>query len=109
MRLTHSNRQALQRFPFDDLSPFRDIFHLEASPQYKAPSILFGGTFKALEQDWPEWFTRFTQLPSSLETIEANVILDCILGRFAWTLALEPLLGSLSVPEDGVPLMGHPW
>lgn len=81
-----ANKHALHAFPYDDVHPFRDIFYLEDPVKYKAPSIIFGGTFKEIEADWLTWFERFTTLLSTLEAVEANVILDCIFGRYAWTL-----------------------
>ncbi|ACO47898.1 hypothetical protein DEDE109153_11980 [Deinococcus deserti] len=107
-----ANRQALQAFPYDELYPFPNIFHIESAPRYKAPSIIFGGTFKQVEDDWHTWFDRFAALLSTLEAIEANVILDCWLGRYAWTLAPEVLAQGGSVTaalDERGTLTGERW
>lgn len=107
-----ANRQALQVFPYDELYPFPNIFHLESTPRYTAPSVIFGGTFKAVEEDWHTWFGRFAALLSTLQATEANVLLDCWLGRYAWTLAPEVLAygGSVaSVLEQRGTLTGERW
>ncbi|ADV66085.1 hypothetical protein [Deinococcus maricopensis] len=94
-----ANERALRGFPYDEMHPFRDIFHLEPAARYKAPSVIFGGTFKALEDDWAEWFGSFVALLSTLEATEANVVLDCWRGRFAWTLMPESLAGGACAPD----------
>jgi hypothetical protein len=109
-----ANKQALRAFQFDDLYPFPDIFRIESPPRYKAPSIFFGGTFKQLEEDWLTWFDQFVSLLSTLEAVEANVVLDCWLGRFAWTLAPRSLVEAervqlLTSSERKAMPISQPW
>jgi len=104
------NHHALRTFPYDDRYPFPDIFRLEDAPRYQAPSILFGGTFKQIEDDWLTWFDRFLTMLSTLEAIEANVILDCIWGRYAWTLGPHLSAGDVTTTlEQRGTLTGQGW
>lgn len=102
------NRAALGRFSYDEVYPFPNIFRHEDGLRYQAPSIFIGGTFKELEADWPTWMNRFAALLSTLQAVEANVILDCWFGRFAWTL--QPQVVVLNGHwESAEALVGQPW
>lgn len=106
------NRQALQTFDYDPTYPFPDIFHLERPPQYHAPSVVFGGTFKQIEDDWPAWVERFATLLSTLEAVEATVTLDCWRGRYTWVLAPETLARGGTVTDrlnQRGTMVGEPW
>ncbi|GMA15015.1 hypothetical protein E5F05_12005 [Deinococcus metallilatus] len=102
------NLQALARFPFDELYPFRNNFWVESAPKYQYPSIFFGGTYKEIEGDWPIWLWKFTQLLSTLEATEANVTLDCWLGRFSWRLEPRWLVEGGSVGDLDT-MTGQQW
>lgn len=76
----------IAEFNFDEIYPFTNIFWGGSPSQYSLPVIIFGGSYKQIEENWNEWLWKFSQMLSSLEATEANVSLDCMLGNYAWQL-----------------------
>lgn len=103
-----ANSEAILQFQFDEIYPFKSIFYLEEPSQYKAPSIIIGGTFKQIEEDWPQWLSKFVEFLGCLEAVEVNIILDCWFGRFAWTFNPEVIANGHSM-ADYPTLVGQGW
>lgn len=100
--------KALEEFAFDPVYPFSNIFWAHSPARYSFPLVVFGGSYKQLEDDWNEWLWRFSQLLATLDAIEAKVGLDGVYGVFEYRLQPLAVIESRFDPFNST-LIGEPW
>ncbi len=83
------NRRVIEHFPFDDVYPFTNIFWFDSPARYFLPLIGFVGSYKQIDEDWPEWMWKLSTLLSRLIAVSATVRLECIMGEYFWDLEPE--------------------
>jgi len=106
--LVEESWERLNRFEFDDTYPFTNVFWRGSSAAYGFPVIGFAGSYKQIEESWTEWLWKFGRLLSTLDAVEAQVSLNCVLGSFCWILQprrhfVEPTAYYIASME------GQPW
>src|SRR5262245_27255795 len=69
------NEGVLARWSFDQLYPFPNIFS-GIHRGYGGDVIAFAGNLMSLDEDWPEWESRFENLLSNLQGRSARVHLE---------------------------------
>lgn len=96
----------INAFEFDEVYPFTNIFWGGSPAQYFLPVVIFGGSYKQIEESWNEWLWKFSQMLSTLEAAKACVHLECIYGKFSWRL--EPRSRHFGVVARP-PYKGEQW
>lgn len=78
--------ERINAYDFDAVFPFTNIFWSGSPAVYGFPIIGFAGSYKQIEEAWLEWLWKFSRLLSSLDAVEAQVTLSCVLGTYFWIL-----------------------
>lgn len=119
-RIYDHNQKVLNQLPWDDKWPplarkmfaitYNEEFPDSANYAYSGRIIHFGGNFKSIEHEWPEWRKKFETLLTKLLWLNADVHIETEYTRLQtsrWHVDLSKW--TLYEKTDLIPIIPDYW